>query len=122
MRVQTTIHIDDLTGNVCALIRSQVYAHMSDILRTSIAIDTDIAQEDILQSLRYISSILRGNDQTGTYTVTADVLLTVLQCSGLSEHINAGLCAGISSRSKSPPQEAIEPILMIEPPCSSFVI
>ena len=80
MGVQATVHVDDLSGHIAALIGSKVNTHISDIFRTSVTIHHDIAQENILKYLRYICLVLRGNDQAGTHTVASDILLAVLGC------------------------------------------
>ena len=48
MRVQAAIHSDDLATDIRAFVRAEIDAGMSDIFRAAVAVDHDIAQEDIL--------------------------------------------------------------------------
>ena len=44
--------------------------------------------------------IFGSYNQSGTYTVAANVLLTILQSSRLCQHIHTGLCTGICRRAQ----------------------
>ena len=97
MGIQAAVNIDDLARHILALIGGKVNTHMTDILRAAVPVHHDVAGEDILQDLRNVSFVFRGDDKTGSYAVAADVLLAVLQCSILGKHIYAGLSACIGS-------------------------
>ena len=96
VRVKSAVYVDDLTRNISALIGSKVYTHISDILRTTIAINHNVACEDVLNSLRNICLVLGSNDKTRSYAVATDILLAVLKSCCLCEKVNACLSASIS--------------------------
>ena len=94
--VQPAVHINNLAGYIIAFVGSQIYAHVTYIFRASIAVNGNVVKENILKSLRNTCFILRSNNKAGSYAVAANLLLAILDCGVLSEHIYAGLGTGIS--------------------------
>lgn len=98
--VQSSIYIDNLPGYVVAFIRCQVYAHMTDILRTAVSVNSNIVKENILESLRHTCFILRCNNKARSYAVAANLLLAVLKGRVLGEHVDSCLGTGIGGGTK----------------------
>lgn len=97
MRVQSAVNVDDLTRNVRALVGSKVYAHIPDVFGATVAVDHDIAREDIFEHLRNVSVVFRRDDQSGAHAVATDILFAVLQRGILRELVHAGFGTGVSS-------------------------
>ena len=64
--------------------------------RATITIYHYVVEENILQNLRNISFVLGSYNQTRANAVATNVVLTVLECGRLCEHINSSLCASVS--------------------------
>ena len=95
VRIKSAVYVDDLTRNISALIGSKVYTHISDILRTTIAINHNVACENIFEHLWNVSVVFRRYNQPGTHTIATDILFTVLQRCILREFIHARFGAGV---------------------------
>ena len=80
MGVQSAVYVDDLSGHIAALIGSKVNAGVTDVLRATITVNHNITCEDVLEHLRHMRLVLRGDDEARTHAVAADVLLAVLGC------------------------------------------
>ena len=79
MRIQAAVNIDDLTRYIAALVRSKIYAHMTDIIGAAVAVNHNVAQENILENLRNMCFVFGSYDKSWSYAVAADVLFAVLQ-------------------------------------------
>ena len=77
MGVHAAVYRQNLAADEVAFISTEIDAGVADVLGAAVAVDHDIAQEDILHNLCNVRIVLRGDDQTGTYAVAADIILAV---------------------------------------------
>ena len=96
MAVQAAVNGDNLAREISAFVRTQIHAHIGNVLRAAIAGYHDVVEEDVLENLWNFSFVFRCNDKTRAYAVAADTHLAVLKSSRLCEHVNTGFCSGIS--------------------------
>ena len=73
---------------------------MCNVSGAAVAVDLDVAQEDVLELLGNVGLILRGHDEARAHAVAAYVLLAVLQRDGRREHVHAGLAARVGGRAQ----------------------
>ena len=73
MAIQAAVNSDNLSGEECAFIGTQIQAHIGDILRAAITGNHDVIQEDIFQNLRNFCLIVGRNNETGAHAVAADI-------------------------------------------------
>ena len=74
MGIESAVYRDDLAADIGALIGAEVDTGVADILGAAIAVDHDIAQEDVLQGLGNTGLVVRGDDQARADAVAADVV------------------------------------------------
>lgn len=100
MGIHAAIDVDHLSGNIVAFVGSKVHAGVSDVFGAAIAINFNVAQEDIAQRLGNNCFILWRNNKARTNAIAANIFLAVLQCNTGSKHVNSCLSACISGCTK----------------------
>ena len=80
MGVQPAVHINNLSGYIITFVGSQIYAHVTYIFRASIAVDSNIVQENVFKHLRNARFVFRRDNKSRSDTVAADFFLAVLEC------------------------------------------
>ena len=92
MRVHAAVYCQNLAADEVAFIGTEIDTGVADVFGTAVAVDHDIAQEDILHNLYNVRIVLRGDDQTGTYAVAADIILAVWFLMRTQQNFGRPLC------------------------------